>query len=147
MQVRTAAKKDQADPIAVTTLDKLTSDFLNNLQTINSLPVQNHVLGVHAAGNIHRQQQITTGYRETFNFADPLGPRHGQTQEPRQRARETCAPPLKSAAFLDVGLVRYALLAAAESGTSSEEEAPAEAASDFVRAVIRAATADLKKIN
>mgnify|MGYP001185086843 CR=1 FL=1 len=44
-------------------LNELTGHLFHYRQTVNGLSVQNHVLGIHTSGDIHRQQQVTTGNR------------------------------------------------------------------------------------
>jgi hypothetical protein len=92
LQVGLVAKQDQAEAIAAAALDEVAGDGLDGGQPRRRLAIDYHVFALHAAGNIHRQQQVTTADRQLQRFADELRARRGGYQQHPGQQRQHQAP-------------------------------------------------------
>ena len=70
--------KGAATGRGTTTLDEVPGYFLDHEQPVYGTVVPDHVLRIHAAGNIHCQEQVPAGDRNVLDLTDPLGPGGGR---------------------------------------------------------------------
>ena len=91
-QVRLAAKHDQADAIADTAADEVPSDGLDRGIAVHRAAANLHVRRFHAAGCIHRQQQIAPAARHVLRRPQPLWTCRGAHQQNPTGQRQPFAP-------------------------------------------------------
>lgn len=107
LHVGLGTEQDQTEPVTLAAGDKVIQYPLDRLQAVNTPALKDHVLFIHAGGDVHNQHQITAGNRHLHLLAHVLGPGQGHHKKCPHEKQQQLLPEWNGIApTTDAGQVR-----------------------------------------